>query len=121
MRGEAIDYPENLIGLPALEAVLRHGEFEGWRPNLKPDKKPQVEAYGKLSADVLIGDEVCKMSVKLERFKNGKAYYFTKTEKPSLARNFSQLTTASPEGNPSAFRDFISRYFEINNRYQTTA
>ena len=82
LRGEAIDYPENLIGLPALEAVLRHGEFEGWRPNLKPDKKPQVEAYGKLSADVLIGDEVCKVSVKLERFKNGKAYYFIKTEKP---------------------------------------
>lgn len=108
LRGEAIAYPENLLGLPALDHVLRHGEFEGWQPNRKKDKKPNVEAYGKLSANVRISGEVRRVSVQIERFKNGKFYYFIETEKPPLARNFSQHGTASVEGSPSAANDTIN-------------
>lgn len=118
LRGEAIDYPENLVGLPALDAVLQHGKFEGWRPNRKKDKKPNVEAYGKLRADVLIGGEVRRVSVQLERYNNGKAYYFIETEKPSLARNFSQLSTASVEGSPSVANDTIN--IEVESIEPTT-
>ena len=118
LRGEAIDYPENLVGLPALDAVLQHGKFEGWRPNRKKDKKPNVEAYGKLRADVLIGGEVRRVSVQLERYNNGKAYYFIETEKPSLARNFSQLSTASVEGSTSVANDTIN--IEVESIEPTT-
>ena len=118
LRGEAIDYPENLVGLPALDAVLQHGKFEGWRPNRKRDKKPNVEAYGRLRADVLIGGEVRRVSVQLERYNNGKAYYFIETEKPSLARNFSQLSTASVEGSPSVANDTIN--IEVESIEPTT-
>lgn len=118
LRGEAFDYPENLIGLPALEQVLRHGEFEGWQPNRKKEKKPNVKAYGKLSANVRIGGEVRKVSVQIERYNNGKAYYFIETEKPSLARNFSQLGTASVEGSPSDANDTIN--IEVESIEPTT-
>ena len=118
LRGEAIDYPENLVGLPALDAVLQHGKFEGWLPNRKKDKKPNVEAYGRLRADVLIGGEVRRVSVQLERYNNGKAYYFIETEKPSLARNFSQLSTASVEGSPSVANDTIN--IEVESIEPTT-
>lgn len=118
LRGEAIDYPENLVGLPALDAVLQHGKFEGWLPNRKKDKKPNVEAYGRLRADVLIGGEVRRVSVQLERYNNGKAYYFIETEKPSLARNFSQLSTASEEGSPSVANDTIN--IEVESIEPTT-
>ena len=118
LRGEAIDYPENLVGLPALDAVLQHGKFEGWRPNRKRDKKTNVEAYGRLRADVLIGGEVRRVSVQLERYNNGKAYYFIETEKPSLARNFSQLSTASVEGSPSVTNDTIN--IEVESIEPTT-
>ncbi len=118
LRGEAIDYPENLLGLPALDAVLQHGKFEGWLPNRKKDKKPNVEAYGRLRADVLIGGEVRRVSVQLERYNNGKAYYFIETEKPSLARNFSQLSTASVEGSPSVANDTIN--IEVESIAPTT-
>lgn len=118
LRGEAISYPDNLIGLPALQSILEHGEFEGWRPNRKKDKKPNVEAYGRLRADVLIGGEVRRVSVQLERYNNGKAYYFIETEKPSLARNFSQLSTASVEGSPSVANDTIN--IEVESIEPTT-
>lgn len=118
LRGEAISYPDNLVGLPALQSILEHGEFKGWRPNRKKDKKPNVEAYGRLRADVLISGEVRRVSVQLERYNNGKAYYFIETEKPSLARNFSQLSTASVEGSPSVANDTIN--IEVESIEPTT-
>lgn len=118
LRGEAKNYPDNLRGLVAIEDVLRNGEFSGWQPNRKLDKKPFVKGYGTLSKNVIIDGEPLKVGVVLEKHSNGQIYYFLKTERSSLTRNFAQRSTTSQKANAFTGNDtlniFVSQGEEVS-------
>ena len=105
LRGEVINYIDNIVGLPALEYVLTTGQVK-WEKNRKQSKKPNVIKYGKLSSDVVIDGTLYNVSAKIEQYADGRLYYFIETKKPPLARNFSQLSTASSEETESSNENY---------------
>lgn len=74
-------YADEMKALVYLEDVLKSGDFSGWKPNTKTDKKPNVVGYGVLSKLARIDGRVCRIDATIEKYKDGKLFYYLRMKK----------------------------------------
>lgn len=81
LSGEVALYADEMKALVYLEDVLKSGDFSGWKPNTKTDKKPNVVGYGVLSKLARIDGRVCRIDATIEKYKDGKLFYYLRMKK----------------------------------------
>ena len=81
LSGEVALYAEEMKALVYLEDVLKSGDFSGWKPSTKTDKKPNVVGYGVLSKLARIDGRVRRIDATIEKYKDGKLFYYLRMKK----------------------------------------
>lgn len=100
LSGEVAQYAEEMKALVYLEDVLKDGDFSGWKPNTKTDKKPNVASYGVLSKFAKIDGRICRIDATIEKYKDGKLFYYLRMKKlPSKVAS----SSFKQDGQPSRF------------------